>query len=442
MRYWAVLILATLSGSLWADQASDLLQVYGYAREANPQLKAAEQTLEMARAQEGQTLSVLLPQVKAFGSYSANEFHQNIKATPLDPRPNLTRDYPGKRAGVSVQQVLFQLPAFLEKLRFSSLTEQRQEEYESAKKDLMALVVERYFDVLAAQDILEVLTSEKTATEKDMRRIQEMFKRQLASITDVYQIEANYDALLAKEITAQSKLDIARESLREVIGTRINAIRPLKSEVRFPGLNGSVEDWVTLAKENSPVLQALIYGIDAAETYVEQQWASHLPTVQLSLNYIYSDVTYDNRALPPYDSKYASVDMSLPIYSGGGIEAKRKEAIARLNIAKETREEKERAIEKQTRTAFLTALASKAQIESDAKAVRSAEKAYDAQEKSYGLGLSTIVDVLKAQKDRLEARLTEINAKYEYIRSYVQLKHSAGILSDEDLEEVNRWIGS
>lgn len=430
------MVAMSLGGRVHAEQAVDLIQVYDLAKEAEPRLKSAEQALEVAREQENQALAVLLPKASAFASVSANEMTQ--PAATRDP----TMDYLGRRYGVSLQQVLFNLPAFLEKFRFATQTEQRQEEYVSAQMDLMKDVTVRYFDVLAARDVLEVLNAEKEVTEKDMRRTQEMFKRQMAKITDVYQLEAHYDALLSQEIAAENKVAIALESLRELTGTPVAAVKALPAEIRFPTLDRSLDEWVTLAKQNSPVLQALIYAIDASETYVEQQWAGHLPTLNLTLSYVNSNTTFDARQFPSYETKSASVDLNVPLFQGGGVEARKREAIARLGIAKETREEKERAIEKLTRTAFLSAQASRSRIDSAAKLVKAAEKARDAMGKSYTFGISTIVDVLKSQKELSEARIEQITAKYEYIKSYIQLKHGAGIVSQEDLAEVNGWITS
>lgn len=419
-----------------AEQGFDLMQVYELARAAEPRLKAAEQALEAAREQENQALGALLPRASAFGSVSTNQLNESLRGADLN------KTYPGHRWGASVQQVLFNLPAFLEKLRFASQTEQRQEEYATAQMDLIRDVTLRYFDVLQARDYLEVLRAEKEATEKDRDRTQQLFQRQLAKITDVYQIEAHYDALLTKEIAAQNKVEVALESLRELTGTPITQVKPLSSNAVLPNLEHTLEEWVSLAKKNSPVLQALVHAIDAAETYVEQQWAEHLPTVNLSLYYINSNITYNSLTSPPYETKSASVDVNVPLFQGGAVEAKRREAIARLAIAKETREEKERAIEKLTRTAFLNVRAGKSQLESAAKLVSAAEKAYDAVQKSYAFGMATIVDVLKSQKDLFEARAEQITARYDYIKNYIQLKHAVGIVSTDDLAEVNRWVAS
>lgn len=56
--------------------------------------------------------------------------------------------------------------------------------------------------------------------------------------------------------------------------------------------------------------------------------------------------------------------------------------------------------------------------------------------------MATIVDVLKSQKDLFEARAEQITARYDYIKNYIQLKHAVGIVSTDDLAEVNRWVAS
>jgi outer membrane protein len=73
--------------------------------------------------------------------------------------------------------------------------------------------------------------------------------------------------------------------------------------------------------------------------------------------------------------------------------------------------------------------------------VRALERALDAQQKSFQLGVSTIIDVLIAQRRLYQARSGLSNARYDYIRDMVTLRIRAGALALADIEEINRWMG-
>jgi len=149
---------------------------------------------------------------------------------------------------------------------------------------------------------------------------------------------------------------------------------------------------------------------------------------------------FDNRQLPRYTVGTVGIQLTVPIYSGGGTEATVRDAIARYQIAGEKRAGKFREIEREARTAYLDAKAGRARIESTRREVEAREKARDAQQRSYELGVATIVALLESKKNLLKARFEHARARYVYIRSLTALRLWAGSLSRESLEGINAWL--
>src|SRR5690606_40365088 len=93
--------------------------------------------------------------------------------------------------------------------------------YEAAQQDLMIRVVQRYFDVLAAEDRLESIHADREAIARQLEQAQQRFEVGLIAITDVQESQAAYDQSVAAEIRAQRDLATARELLREITGERV-----------------------------------------------------------------------------------------------------------------------------------------------------------------------------------------------------------------------------
>lgn len=416
--------------------AADLIELYDQVLATNPELKAGEYAVDRAEAQKDQALSKLLPQVSALGNLGWNDYTQSLRnAAATPPR------YQSSRGVVQARQALFDLPSYLSLQGAGAAVKQSELQLEATHMDVAAELIERYFGVLEAIDQMGALQGEKALTEGEMKRIRKMNEMQLAPVTDLYEVEAYYQSLLTREIEIENDRQVGLEKLRELAGVPVSSVAPLVKE-ELPGVPGKVDDWVGDATSKHPALAALQYAIESNEKIIASSRAQHLPQVSLQLSETYADNGgFDNRSLGGrYTVGTVGLQLSVPIYSGGGIEAGVRDAIARYQIAVETRAKKFREIERETRTAFLDAQAGRARIDSTAKEVQSREKARDAQERSYDLGVATIVAVLESKKNLLKARFEQAQARYAYIRALAALRLWAGNLSRQSLEDTNAWL--
>lgn len=433
-------------GSPAAGQS--LREIYDQAFASNPKLLSSEATWHVSEEQERQALSALLPNVSVYGYQSWNRLSQKPAATARNASGDLTHiganpwttDYPGEQAGVTLRQVLFDLSAYFDLQRFEFQTQQSQEAYESAKQDLMLSVTEAYFVALAESDKLELIRSAIEATATDLKRIQALYQRQMARVTDLYEVEARHAALLTQEIEQQNNAAIALEVLRELAGGQIERIDPLQPDPTFPLPTQDVGQWVDIAQHNNHVLKAYDYAISAAEKYIAEQWAEHLPTINVSVSGTHANTAFNNLRTNDYDIGTLNLNATVPIYQGGLVDSKRREAEHRLTIAKEKREEQGRAVEKETRTAYLKLQAGLSRLRSSQRQVRAAEKSLEAMQKGFSLGAVTVNHVVNAQKELFEARAKELDAKYDYIKNHILLRYNAGVVSERDIDEVNDWL--
>jgi outer membrane protein len=305
--------------------------------------------------------------------------------------------------------------------------------------ELTADVVDRYLTLLQAEDDIVYLQAEKEAIENQLKRLKFMRERRMAKVADLYEVEAYYQALLTREIEARNARAVARERLRETTGVAVQSVAPLTRE-SFPAVPSSEEQWARDAMASNPSLLALEKAHEAAGRLVSSTRAEYLPRLSLAASQIYSDQGYDNREVPSYDVGTVGLQLSVPIYEGGRVQASVRDAVAQYNIAGEQYEAARREVETKARSAFLTAVAGLARTRSAVEETLAMEKVVEAQEKSYDYRVTTVLDVLIARRRLIKARSDESAARYDYVRALASLQAQVGGLNRSVIEQIDGWL--
>ncbi|ANE56803.1 TolC family outer membrane protein [Methylomonas sp. DH-1] len=430
---WSFALVLAVSG-VGKAVADDLLTVYQQALGGDPKLKAAGLKLNIGTSQKEQSFGEFLPQVTATGNWSHND--QTISGGARE----VNTTYPGKRYYISVNQSLVDLAKFWNWRRAKETENVYIEEQLEAENALIDDVVERYFDLLQAEDQLNLLRGETEALTMQHEQIKRQFAKQLVKITDLYEVEARLDQLQASQIEAETVLVKARENLREMTNNLPQDLARLREDIEYRPLEGNLEDWIAVAKSENPLLRAQLSAIEAASDDVAMQRARHLPVVDLQFNYFNSDTGYQSSRTPQTEVQTAAINVSVPIFSGGVISEKTNEAQHRLELAKNENESKIRGLVKEISDAFLTSNASVRRIAASAKALESAKKSREAKEKGFKFGLETVGDVLDAQQAEFRAKRDLALGRYSYVKSRMRFLHAVGVISPQNLQEVNEWL--
>jgi outer membrane protein len=437
-RLWVIPYAMSLV--CWAvdSHAGVLLDLYQQALNNNPTLLGRQYAVDQAKAREDQAFSRLLPQVSANGGYSLNRFDSH---SPLNLSNEPVRYYDGLRGTIQARQALFDLPSYLRYLGAEAATRQSEDEHEAYRMELAGELVDRYLLTLEAVDKISYLKQEKNSVETQVKRLNEMYKRQMALVTDLYQVEAYNQELNTQIIEADNQKAIALEGLREISGTLPGSLDVL-TILAFPNAPTQVEHWIADAVSSNPNLSALKAALEAADQIIASSKAEHLPQLSLQLTETYSDQSYDNRQSPPYDVGSVNMLVNVPIYEGGRVDASVREAVARRQIALQEYEKVRRQIERETRTSFLNATAGYARIDSTQRELEAQQKTQQAQQKGYELGVATIVDLLESRRDVFKAQIQHQQAVYEYARSLIMLRVWSGGLNLENIEEIDHWFSA
>lgn len=408
------------------------MDLYKETLSSDPRLAVSAAQVDVGKAQARQALAKLLPQISASAQWTANK-----------REPGADEHYNGEKYALTLSQSVLDKSRWDGLKRYRYLEEQRSLEYQDTRDSVAVDLLERYTQVLAAQDNLELIEAEEEAISKQLEQLRSRYKRQLAVLTDVLDVEARLDGVKAEIISAQNGVSIAREALTELVGRDVNEeLQGFSKSLSYHEGGRTLAQWIKLAGTNSPALLALGAEVDAGRASVSEARAGHLPTVDLALSAQKSDIGFENSSTGVTETYVASLALNLPIYSGGQVSASTDEAHAQLVVSQKRLEERRRALIKMVREAFLNTESSWARIAAAEKAVNSARKSYDAMQKGFELGTVTVVDVLDALRDEYQFRRDYRQAQYDFVNSRIALLKSAGVLSREDIAELDGWLST
>ncbi|WP_027855552.1 TolC family outer membrane protein [Marinobacterium litorale] len=413
--------------------ASGLLELYQQAKENDTRILAAEANKRAGEYQQREALGRLLPQVNA----DARGTRTRYESGPFKTY------YYGERYSFSAQQVLFDIPAWRSYQRFKALSEQSGLDAQDRIADATVDLVQRYFEVLAAQDSLELVQAEKRVVSRNLERVTTFFEKQLAPVTEKLETEARLDRLRADEIEASNRVEVAREALAEVLGRPIyEQLKRLKPEPRLPERFelGGFEHWRDEALASSTLIASRQAAVEAQRASMKQASGGHYPTLSLSVTGQKSNIGYENSQSGRTQSGVLALNLSVPIYSGGSTEARSDAEYERLVVAQQELEGARREVLKEVRTAYMNAGSAVSRIEATKVALRSSERAREAAEKSFTYGVNNVIDVLDRTREEYSAKRDLLEAQYSFLISHLVLQRWAGLLGEEDIVAIDETL--
>jgi outer membrane protein len=260
-----------------------------------------------------------------------------------------------------------------------------------------------------------------------------------ATITDTLEAQARYDLTGAQEIAAQNNLEIKRSALQQLINAMPKDLNPLGKEFKLeaPQL-ADMEKWVDAAQLNNLQLAIAQASADIADKEVARSRGGHYPTVDLVANYNQNNtggfLANDTTA------KSIGVQLNFPLFQGGIVNSKWREAEANRERARQELENARRNVAQQARQAYLGVVSGAAQVQALQQALTSSESVLEASKLGQEVGVRTNLDVLNAQQQLFSTRRDLYQAQYDYLLNQLRLKQAVGSLGEEDLNKVNQAL--
>jgi outer membrane protein len=180
--------------------------------------------------------------------------------------------------------------------------------------------------------------------------------------------------------------------------------------------------------------------VNAADAAIAEAKAGHLPRLGLNLTALRSDIGYEGTLTPRSENYVASLDLQVPLYSGGSTSARVVSSEGDKDAAQQEMEALRREIIKETRTAYIGMSAELGRIKATRRALESATKSRISTEKAFGYGVKNAVDVLYSIKEEFRARRDLYQAQYRFITSMLVLHRWSGRLAQADIRKANEWL--
>lgn len=429
-----VLMLST------AARAEGLMDMYRLAVQNDPRLAAARFEHEASQQGSRAALAGLLPSV--IGTGEKTRERQDIKSSQTSVIGPGVSTFPIEAWTLTVTQPLFKLDAWERMKQAEASERQALAQRVAAEQALMVRVANAYVGVLAASDSLDFATAERTSVDKQLQLAKERVARGLATVINLHDAQARFSQTEAQVIEAGATLDDARRAMSEILGQLPASFPPLRNEIPTPLPEpDNVQRWVETAVQQNPGLRAKRYAADVAEQEMKKQRAGYAPTLNLVGRYNNRDqggTLFGGGS--HVETSDISLQLNLPFYEGGSTTALTEEASLRYRKSLQESEAEMRAVDRQTRAAYLGIVSASSRVKALQQGVVSQQSALQAKEESYRAGLLTLIAVLDAERDLYFARRDFAKARYDYLLNGLRLKQSTGTLSDGDLQAVDALL--
>ena len=454
-------LLALLGGALalafaTAASATNFLQVYHQALLHDPAYRQARAIYRAAREARPEAFALLLPQITASAGESwdhssgrngqiSSSSNGSLYSYQLPYAQNTT----GRTWSLSLNENLFSWTDWMNLKAADHQVAEAQANYEAATQGLILNTAQAYFNVLAALDTLHAQQSSLKALTLETARARKEYKIGMIAITDVQQARAARDAAAAEVIVNEQALSAAENQLQVITGRHYRTLAEpgphLPLTLPHPANRHA---WVQAALRRNLTLIATRFAADAARDGVRAAYGSDIPTVSLFASRSYTDNATNETVFGQLfhnlggadNDRQIGIEFTLPIFSGGGDEARIHQAEYQSVAANDAVEIASRSTIQQARNAYLGVITGIADVRALSQALISSKAAYEATEDGYKVGRETEVDVLNALSTLVSAQTNYATSRYGYIDSLIQLQYAAGMLYPAEVSTINAWL--
>jgi outer membrane protein len=442
-------VLAVCTGPV--ASANDLLQLYHLAEGHDATLQAALAQRDAAIESKPQALALLLPQVSA----TASDERLRIGEQLLAPQPVAGTTITGCQIaagasnevcfgdthgyGLTLSQTLWSFQSFSLLREASATAAAAEANLLAAQQALMLRVASAYFGILSARD---TLTTVQGARESYKTLVDQARTREQTGVgprSDTEQDQTYYDQTAQQVIDAQNALDDAELLMTEITGSPAMKIAALRETIPLESPDpASVDDWVTAALKDNPLVRAAQLQVDATDRDIDVQRGKGLPSVVLTggRTRAWQDLTIGGDQA----EDQIGVSVTWPLFQGGAVASQIRQSRANWKQALANYAGTQRDAERLTRTSYRGVVTGIARIAAAQRSKESWRVAVEASRRDVEFGRGVELNVLVGQNNYYGAELEYSQTRYDYLTSLLTLKQQAGSLSEADLVSVDALL--
>lgn len=410
-------------------QAETLQEALISAYQTNPSLKAerarvkeTDEDYVQARAQ-GRLNSSLSASVsrQAFRAPSQGFFGPPSGRTIEDGQPRslglqfIQPIYQGGRVKALKQQAKSGIFAAREGLR-------------SAEQNLFVSVATAYVDVLRDEETARIRRNNVSVLARQEQAALDRFDVGEGTLTDIAQAQSRQAAANIGLAQADAQLAISRAAYERLVG---HPPVDLQAVPDF-ALPATLREAVEIGAANNPQLGATLFSIEAAKAGIAVAKSAGKPT--FSLNGSLSNQRAQLGAFRESDSASLMAQLNIPLYAGGANKSRVRQAkstVERLNYeAKDIKN----AVQQTVTQIWASLTAAKASLVAAKEQVRTAEVAFEGVTLEQQVGTRDTLDVLNAEQELLNAKLSVVSAERTVDATSYQLLSTLGGFDADSLQ--------
>jgi outer membrane protein len=428
-------LLTLLTSASVGAAAAGLGDVYQLARDNDPQYASARAAYRANVEKFEQAKALWRPSVTVTANVRSNRDY----STQLDANPR----YDSSSAAVSVVQPLNH-PQNLQTYAQGELQSQLASwQLRQAEQELMLRVGKAYFDVLQAQEVLASVVAQKDAFAQQLAQTRKGFQVGTVAVTEVNEAQSKYDITVAQEIAGRNDAEVKRRALARIINREPPPLARFDESRRIDvGPLDALGEMAERAGETSLGVAVALLNRELAQREVVKQDVGWVPTLDLTATARTDRNVVPQGAFLPNTSRQASIglELSWPLYQGGALGSRQREAAANLSKAESDLDDARRQAAYDARQAYLSALSGAAQVAALEQAQSSGESQVKSTQRGFEIGVRTRLDVLNAEQQLFATRRDLSAARYQTLFAGLQLKAAAGTLAHQDLQALDAWL--
>ncbi|MFY7947912.1 MAG: TolC family protein [Gemmatimonas sp.] len=314
-------------------------------------------------------------------------------------------------------------------------------QYESRGLDLVERLALAYFEVLLQQENLALSEQQVLTLVQQLEQFRARLARGEGTRVDVARAESDLDLFRVRVIETRTALQLAQRDLARITGAPVTGLRRLAEPFVPPALvPDNLFAWLDLAVRNSPLIRQVQGNLQIAALDVKRNRAAHLPQVNLVGSLSHQQNESVSNLGTTTTQRSLGVQLSVPIYSGGGIDASVKQALSEQAKAEEDLRAQREVIELEVQRQFQSVTDGAVRIRALEQAVQSADLAATGANRALVAGLGTATEASEALTRAFSARRDLAQARIQYLLSRAVLMIRAGQPLTEVASEVDRAL--
>ncbi len=415
--------LASGAGALTIEQA--LIEAY----RNSPQLAAQRAAMRALDEQVNLALAGRRPQVTVDGSTVARRL---LAAPPGSSNRGWSSTYPAQ-AGISVSQNIYRGG------RDEAAAARADEDVLSGRARLSAVeqqvllsALVAYVDVVRDGAVVDLNVNNEKVLKRQLDAVSDRFRVGEVTRTDVALARSRLSRATADLVRSRGDLADSRATFADVVGVPADGLKEVQP---VGGLPKSEQDALAQARADSFAVVQARHNERSAKHRVQEILSEFRPTVSVSGALRHS---FDLDSPDPRNSNVDQIEVTgrvtVPLYQSGVVSS-------RVRAAKHTAVQRRNEFAQAVRTTAADAAkrwkaleTARAGIEAYSEAVRAAKIALEGVEQEAQVGSRTVLHVLDAEQELLDARVGRVLAHRNFVVASYALRQAVGQLTARSLD--------